>query len=69
MEDPNVVEKFAAISIKTYIPVLKYVCAFVLPFWSCRVLIGLHAKEKCACDQFTNGCVQVCVCRLVYVED
>ena len=69
MDDPTVVRKFAAFSVKTYIPFLKDACAFVLPFRSCRVLAGPHDKEKCACDQLADGCVQMCVCPLVDVED
>ena len=40
-------------------------CAFVLPFRSCGVLTIPHAKEKCAFDQFANGCVQMCIFPLV----
>ena len=69
MEDPTVVVKFAASSVKTYFSFMKDACVFVPPFRSCLLLAWPHAKEKCACDQFTNGCIQVCVCLLVDVED
>ena len=48
---------------------MKDVRAFVLYFRSCQVLAGPHAKEKRACDQLDDGCVQMCVCPLVDVED
>ena len=63
------VGKLSTFSVETYIPFLKDACVFVLPFRSSRVLAWPHAKEKCACDQLTNGCVQVCVCPLVDAED
>ena len=69
MEDPTAVGKFMVFSVKTYIPFLKDACVFVLPFSSCRVLVGPHAKEKFACDNLADGCVQMCVCSLVYLED
>ena len=62
-------EKFAAFSVKTYIPFLKYVCMFVLSFRNCWVLRGPYTKEKCACNQLADGCVHMCVCSLVDVED
>ena len=68
MEGPTVVGKFTAVFVKNYIPSLKDACAFVLPFSSCRVLSGLHAKEKFACDQLADGCVHMCVCLLIDVE-
>ena len=69
MEDPTVVWKFLAFSVKMYILFLKDVCVLVLPFRSCLVLAGPHAKEKCACDHFADGCVQMCVWPLVDVEN
>ena len=69
MEDPIIVGKFVAFPVKTYTPFLKDACAFVLPFRSCRLLAGPQAKEKRACDQLANVCVQICVFLLVYVED
>ena len=69
MEGPTIVGKFAAFSVKTYIPFLKYACAFVLPFRSCRVLAGPHTEEKPTYHQLANGSVQMCVCPLVDVED
>ena len=69
MEDPTVVRKFAAYYVETYITFSKDVCVFVLFFRSYRVLAELHAKEKCACDQLANDCVQMCVFLLVDMED
>ena len=69
MEDPTVVWKFMAFSVKLYIPFLNDACAFVLPFGSSGLLTGLHVKEKCTCDQFYYGCVNMGVCLLVHVED
>ena len=69
MEDPTVMWKFTAFSIKTYTPYLKDMCEFVLPFWSSWVLAGPHAEEKCACNQLADGCAQMCVCRIVDVEE
>ena len=69
MEDPNVMWKFAAFSVKTYMLLLKNECAFVLPFQGSLVLAGPHAKEKCACDQLANICVQICVCMPVDVDN
>ena len=48
---------------------MKDVCVFVLPFKSFRLLVGPHAEEKCACDQLAYGCVQMCVCPLVDLEE
>ena len=53
MEDPTAVGKFAAFSVKKFIPFLKDVCAFYPPFRS---------------FELNNDCVQVCVCTLVDVE-
>ena len=69
MENPTVVGKISAFSVKTCIPFLKDACEFSLPFRSSRVLALPHAKEKCACIQLTYGCVQVCVSPLVDVQD
>ena len=69
MEDPTDVWKFAAFYVKTYIPLLKYACVFVPPFWSNLVLAGTHSKEKCACNKLAYGCVHMCVCLPVDVED
>ena len=69
MEDPAVVGKFSAFSVKLYVPFLKNACAFVLPFRSSGVLACPHAEEKCTCDQLTDGCVQVCVSPLVNLQD
>ena len=60
MEDPTVVGKFSAFSVKMYIPFLKNACAFVLLFRSSGVL---------AFNQLTDGCVQVCVSPLVNMQD
>ena len=69
MEDPTVVGKFAAFSVKIYIPFLKDACEFVLPFRNFRLLAGPHDEEKCAYNQLIDGCVQMCVCPLVDMED
>ena len=69
MEDPTAMGKFTAFSVKTYIPFLKDACVFVLPLRSCQVLSGPHSEEKCACDQLAGGCVQMCVCPFLDVED
>ena len=69
MEDPTTLWNFVVFSVKTYTLFLKDACAFPLSFKSCWVLAGSHAKEKCACDQLANGCVQMCVCPPVDVKD
>ena len=57
-----------AFPVKTYTPFLKDTCAFVLTYRSSGVLTGLHAKEKCTCDQLDNECFQMGVCLLVYAK-
>ena len=69
MEDPIVVGKFSAFSVKTYIPFLRNACVFVLSFSSSGVLAWPHAEETFACGQLINSCVQVCVTPLVDVQD
>ena len=69
MEDPTVVGKFSAFSVKLYVPFLKNACAFVLPFRISGVLTWPYAEEKCTFDQLTYGCVQVCVSPFVNVQD
>ena len=68
MEDPAVLWKFTVLSVKLYIPFLKDACAFVLPFRSSGVLTGLHAKEKCTCNQLADAFFQMVVCLLVDVK-
>ena len=69
MKDPAVVEKLSVFPVKAYVSLLDNVCAFVHPFRSSGVLALRHAKEKCACDQLTDGSFQVCVSPLVNVQD
>ena len=69
MEGTTVVGKFAAFSVKTYTPLLKDACTFVLHFGICWVLAGPHAKLKCACDKLADGCVHMSVGLLLDVED
>ena len=69
MEYPTVLRKVTELSVKLYTPFLKDACAFDIPFWSSGVLTGLHAKEKCTCNQLDDGCVQMGVCFIVDVED
>ena len=69
MEGLKVVGIFVTFSVKTNTPFLKDACTFVLPFRICRLLKGLHAKEKYVCDQLADGCAQICVCLFVDVED
>ena len=66
---PHCHVKVCEVFCKKYIPFLKDACAFVLLFSSCRVLAGTHGEEKCAYNQLADGCVQMCVCPLVDVED
>ena len=68
MEDPAVVCKFTGLFVKLYILFLRDACAFVLPFGSSGVIIGLYSKEKCTCNQLANGCVQIIVILLVDVN-
>ena len=67
MEDPTFLWKFTSFSVKSYMPFLMDVCAFVIPFSSSGVLTGSHAKAKFTCDQLANGCVRTGVCFLVDV--
>ena len=69
MDYPTVMWKFTVFSVKFYIPFLKDVYAFVLPFGGSGVLTGSHDKEKCTCDQLDNECVHMCACLFVDVED
>ena len=69
MEDPTAVWKFAAFFVKTYTPLLKDACEFVLPFKSSGLLTGSHAKEKCTYNKLDNELVQMGVFLLVDVED
>ena len=69
MEDTTVMWKFMTFSLKLYIPFLKDVCEFVLPFGSSGVLTGLYAKEKYTCNQLGDVCVQMGVSLLVDVKD
>ena len=68
MEDPVVMWKFMAFSVKYYIHFLKYACAFVLTSRISGVLTGLRAKEKCTCDQLSDDYFHMGVCLLVYVK-
>ena len=69
MEDPTVVGKFSAFSVKAYIPLLKDACASVLLFRSSGVPALPQAKKKFAYNQLKIGCVQVCVITLVNVQE
>ena len=60
--------KFTAFYVKVYIPFLKDVCEFVLPFGVSLLLTVLHAKEKCTCGQLASGCVHMLVCLIIDVE-
>ena len=68
MEDPAVVWNFGELSVKLYIPFLKYSSNFVLLFSSNGVLTGLHGKGGFTCNQLDDGCVQMGVCMLVDVK-
>ena len=65
MEDPAVMWKFMAFDVISYIPFLKYICVFVLTSRISGLPTGLHAKEKCTCDQLSDGYVQMGLCLLV----
>ena len=68
MDDPDVVWKFTLFFVKPYIPFLKYACMFSIPFRGIGVLTLLYSKEKCTCNQLDDGCVQMGVSFLVYVN-